>query len=308
MKTMAKMADLRAFCAVVDEGSMTAAARALDETKGSVSRRISRLERNLDTALIHRVGGKAQPTPLGRSYYRRAGEALELLDAAAEELRDQAAAPSGHLRVTALPGVGARMIAGPIGRFLEAFPGVTIETSLTERLLSFREDHIDFAFRPVMGQLPDSTLIAHVLTKMSVGFVASPAYLNAHGTPTHPDQLHQHRLLLPPVVGRGLRLPMQRVGQPETAAVFEFTGNLLCHDTRLLFDSALAGGGITPLMPDRDEPEIQQGLLVRLFPEWESSRKTTFALLHPAGPMTPKAKAFKDFIKADFAELIPFVR
>jgi DNA-binding transcriptional LysR family regulator len=301
METHVKLTDVRAFCAIVEQGSITAAARVLAETKGSVSRRLARLENVLSTALVHRSGGKAVPTALGRAYYRSAGEGLEVLDAAAEELRDQEASPKGHLRVTALPGVGPGLIAEPIGRFIQAFPGVTIELLLTERVLSFREDHIDFAFRPAMGQLPDSTHKAHRLGDVSAGFVASPSYLEAHGTPQHPRELEQHRLLLPPVMGQGMRLVLRRVGEPSSAEEFELRGHLLSHDTRLLREVALAGGGITLLVPDRADPELERGGLSRLLPDWESPGRASFNLLHPAGPMAPKARAFKDFIKQDFA-------
>ena len=84
------------------QGSITAAAKALGETKGAVSRRISRLEEVLGIALIQRVGGRAQATTEGISYRQRAAEALEILDAAQTELRDQETMPQGRLRITAL--------------------------------------------------------------------------------------------------------------------------------------------------------------------------------------------------------------
>jgi len=283
---------------------MTAAARVLGETKGSVSRRVSRLERALGAALIQRSGGRAQPTPLGQGYYRSAGQALQLLAAAGEEMRNQNAAPSGHLRITALQGVGPDVLAGPIGRFIKAFPGVTLEVLLTERNLSFRDDHIDFAFRPAVGQLPDSTHMAHRLFDIAVSFVASPAYLEAHGTPTHPWELEGHRLLLSPMVGQGWRLPMRRRGQPDTTRVLDLKGNVLTHDTGLLLGAAIAGGGITLLIPDRGQPVVAGGALVRLFEDWEQAMHATIMLIHPAGPMTPKAIAFKDFIRADFARQV----
>src|SRR5512140_3468638 len=85
--------DLRAFCLVVDLGSVTAAAKTLGETKSSVSRRLTRLESRLGVTLVRRSTRLVQPTEEGSRYRLRVGRALELLEDATSELREAHAAP-----------------------------------------------------------------------------------------------------------------------------------------------------------------------------------------------------------------------
>ena len=250
METNINLRDLRAFCAVIDQGSMTAAAKVLAETKGSVSRRISRLEERLGTALIQRGSGRAQATPEGLAYRQRALAALEILDMAQDELQDKDVAPQGHLRITVVQGIANILNLGQcLGRFSEAYPQVSVDVIMTTDILSLQEDHIDFAFRLASGDLPDSNHRALLLAKVDLGLAASPSYLEKNGLPTHPNDLQHHRLLIPRTFGSGISISMQPISQPEKADTFHLEGHITCQDTLFLTDSALAGGGIALLPP-----------------------------------------------------------
>src|SRR4051812_1755005 len=94
-ESAADLQDLRAFCQVVDLGSITAAAKALGETKGSVSRRLSRLESTLGVVVVQRSPRRVQATEDGMAYRARVGRALELLDDAATQVQQALTAPHG---------------------------------------------------------------------------------------------------------------------------------------------------------------------------------------------------------------------
>ncbi|EAS41586.1 LysR family transcriptional regulator [Photobacterium profundum] len=302
METNVNLRDLRAFCAVVDQGSITAAATALAETKGSVSRRISRLEEKLGTALIQRNSGRAQATPDGMAYRLRAVEALEILDMAQNELLDQHVTPQGHLRVTAVQGIANILNLGDcLGRFAEVYPKVSVDMIMTTDILSLQENQIDFAFRLASGDLPDSSHRALLLAKVGLGFAASPDYLEKNGTPQHPSELQNHRLLLPRTFGSGISISMQPITQPEKTDTFYLKGHITCQDTLFLADSALAGGGIALMSPSVQKPYINSGQLVPVLDGWESCQSGNLYLVFSGGPLSPKAKAFKEFIKAEFS-------
>src|SRR4051812_32831093 len=109
--SIADLQDLRAFCQVVDLGSITAAAKALGETKGSVSRRLTRLERALGVVVVQRSPRRVQATEDGIAYRARVGRALELLDDAAVQVQQARTAPHGHLRITAATDIGLSVVA-----------------------------------------------------------------------------------------------------------------------------------------------------------------------------------------------------
>ncbi|MGF1728386.1 LysR substrate-binding domain-containing protein [Photobacterium kasasachensis] len=302
LETNVNLRDLRAFCAVIDQGSITAAATALAETKGAVSRRISRLEEKLGTPLIQRGSGRAQPTPEGLIYRQRAIEALEILDTAQDELMDQHVSPQGHLRVTVLQGFANTLnLGGCLGRFAQAYPQVSVDVIMTTDILSLQEDQIDFAFRLVPGALPDSNNRALLLARVGLGFAASPEYLKVNGVPKHPNELQRHRLLLPRTFGSGISISMQPVQQPEKTESFYFEGHITCPDMLFLADTALAGGGIALMPPSVQKAYVDNGQLVPVLSDWESSQTGNLYLVYSGGPLSPKAKAFKAFIKAAFS-------
>lgn len=291
--------DLRAFCRVVDLGSVSAAARDLGETKGSISRRISRLERRVGTALFGRTARKVQPTEDGLAYRETVGEALALLDDALLDLQDAHAEPSGHLRVTAPTDLGILLVAPMLARFCDAFPRVTVELLLTDQALSFREHRIDIALRAT-GALPDSSLIAHRLLDLGHELFASPDYLAQRGTPQHPGELSQHRLLSP-----------FRAGRP-TATLFTSTSckdvevplqsDVISGDMTFLREAARHGAGIAMLPVVIAQGDVTDGRLVRVLPHHDMTLHGHLYLLHAGGPHLPaKVRAFRDAFRASLA-------
>lgn len=284
--------DLRAFCRVVDLGSITAAARTLGETKGAVSRRVARLEAQLGTPLLRRAGRGVEATDAGLLYRARAGEGLELLDQAASTLRDLRDVPRGHLRVTAAQGLGSTVLGRVLGPFAERFPEVTVEVLLTDRVLSFGADRIDVALRMSAG-LTDSSLVATRLLDLQATLVASPAYVERHGSPATPDDLAAHRLVVVPL--RGTSMPITLARGEETTRL-SLRGHVCSHDTLLLRDVVIAGAGIGMLPEPVASRDIADGRLVRVLPDWRVEAMAKMWLVHAPGPVPPKARAFCDTV------------
>lgn len=283
--------DVRAFCRVVDLGSVTDAAASLGETKGSLSRRVARLERALGTALLRRSGRRLEPTDEGLAYRDQAGAGLERLDQAADALLHLRDAPSGHLRVTAPIGLGTQLLAPLIGPFVVQYPQVTLEVILTDDVLSFREHRIDVAIRISRG-LPDSALVAKRLGELQGELAAAPAYLAAHGVPTDPEELARHRTLTVPWRGP-VRLTFARGDETRTVPL---RGHVRSHDMRLLREAAIGGAGISMLPSAVLAQDVAEGRLVRVLPEWRLTDAGRLWLLHAPGPVAPKVRAFRDFV------------
>ncbi|MDP2308553.1 MAG: LysR substrate-binding domain-containing protein [Pseudomonadota bacterium] len=287
------LADLRAFCLVADVGSITGAARTLGETKGSVSRRITRLERALGVMLLRRSPRRVEATEDGAVYRARAGKALELLDDADTALRDTGAAPSGHLRVTAPIDLGATLLAPIVAAFVAAHPAVSVEMVLTEQVLDFDGHQIDVAFRAA-ASLPDSSLVAHKLLDLSVGLYAAPAYLEAAAAPEAPDALAEHRLLL----HRSAHVQGVLHLQPPHGSVLSVRvrGSIVASDFSFLRNAALAGGGIAPLPTFLVLDDVAAGRLVRVLPSHGAVGTPLFLLTQGTRFPSPKVRAFRAFV------------
>lgn len=284
--------DLRAFCLVVDLGSLTAAARQLGETKASLSRRISRLEKSVGVMLLRRSSRLVEATEAGTAYRKRLGSVLEMLGAANEAARHGATRPSGTLRVTSGHELNA-VLAPIVVSFAAAYPQVKVEMLMTQSVLDFDRDGVDVALR-AGRKLADSWLIAKKVIDLDPVLVASPAYVAANRRVRAPADLAGHRLLAlsaPSPHGVSLR---HRV----SGKVFDLTfgRELVSTDLGFLVEIALAGGGIACVPELTVRRELAERRLVRILADHEVPNAALY-LLHRAGRLVPpKIVAFRDHV------------
>jgi DNA-binding transcriptional LysR family regulator len=297
-ETIPSLTDLITFCRVVDLGSMTAAAQVLGESKGTVSRRMARLEEVLGTPLLRRQGRRVEPTEEGQVYREKVGFAVEVLEDAASMLRSAHAVPAGLLRVTAAPGIGSTLLGAVLPGFLETFPSISVELVLTDAVISLREQRMDVALR-LAERLPDSSLVAWKLSSIAPVLVASPAYLARRGAPSDPSELGGHDYLTAPVPA-SQRLTLER--EDGARQQVELPGRVLTHDLALLRDLALSGAGITPLLPQYARSDEETGRLVRVLPDWKIVSAVHLYLLHAGGVLAPKVRAFRDYLQTALCE------
>ena len=288
--------DVRAFCLVVDLGSLTAAAKALGETKGSVSRRLSRLERVLGVTLVNRSSRLVQATDNGAAYRLRAGHALELLDDATAELQQSSSRPTGRLRVTAPQDLGVGMLAPLIGQFIDRYPEVTVDAILCERNLDFDADQIDVALR-VSKSLRDSSLLALKLTEVALGFAASPGYIAQHGAPRTPEELSDHRVLLFYGERAFETVTIARRDDARNATLLRLRPALVANDGAFIREVALSDGGIAFLPTVLIDRDTRAGRLVPILTDHQVDETATLYFLHRATQfVSPKVRAFRDFL------------
>lgn len=286
------LADLRAFCLVVDLGSITVAAKRLGETKGSISRRLSRLEEKLEVLLVRRSPRLVQATEQGLAYRLSVGRALEQLDDAHRGLAHARSVPSGSLRVTAPYDLGEAVFAPLVAAFSARYPKIAVEMILTEHILDFDQHQIDVALR-ASTQLRDSALIAHKLYQVDAGFYAAPSYLKNHRAPRRPDELVKHPLLLR--AERAHQVILLRRGD-ETVSL-RLKPVISASDFSFLREVAIAGAGIAWLPTLLVVRQLGDKRLRRVLPEWIEDRRPQVFLVHQAQQFLPeKTRVFRDFM------------
>ena len=171
---------------VAAEGSFSAAGRALDLTPSAVSRAIDRIEARLGVRLLLRSTRALTLTAEGAAYLAAARRILGDLDDAEQTIADHGT-PRGRLRVSAAHAHGRMCIVPLLGAFAQAYPHILVDISLSDRLVDIAAGQADVAIR--FGPLADSTLTARKLGENRRVIVASPAYLEKHGTPQTPEDL-----------------------------------------------------------------------------------------------------------------------
>ena len=184
---MSELDDYATFVAIMETGSLTAAARRTGRSLQAVSRALSELETSLGALLIQRTTRKLHATPAGTVFLERIRPALADIEAAREAARNEGDVPQGKLRIAAPTLLGASWLTPAAAAFMQRWPGIEIELALNERHADLVAEGIDLAVR--IGDLPDSGMKARPLAQMRRVFFASPRWLHQNGTPTHPEQL-----------------------------------------------------------------------------------------------------------------------
>ncbi len=181
-----RSAEMEVYVAVVEQGGFSAAARALSLTPSAVSKLISRLESRLNVRLINRSTRQFRLTPEGREFYERSASILASIEDA-ERAAASAVEAVGRIRLNTSSVYLAHRLNPLLPQFLARFPGVTLDIAQTDTVVDLMADHTDIAVRT--GPLKSSSLIARKLGETRLTVAASPAYLERHGTPLHPNEL-----------------------------------------------------------------------------------------------------------------------
>jgi DNA-binding transcriptional LysR family regulator len=291
------LTDLETFVLVASTGSMTAAAAQLAVPKSTVSRRIRRLERDLDLPLVHRSPNRIRLTRQGVLLRDRCAPALDTIERSQREIRGLSTEPAGLVRVTTLQTLGyAPALTTILLEYRQRYPRVELELLATDRVLDFDEASIDLAIRPVQVEITGShpLLSTRILGRLDAGIYASPGYIERHGRTELLDRLGTNlRVVHEPSTRMGLDLRSLRgkKRRVEVHAAFRTTsfGQVL--------HAALGGATVGVLPTFLADPEVERGNLVPLFEEWRVVGPE-FGLVHPADRLLlPKTRALIELLE-----------
>jgi DNA-binding transcriptional LysR family regulator len=289
--------ELIAFHSVVKHSSFAKAAEELSLSPSGVSRIVTRLEERLGVRLVQRTTRSLSLTEAGAAFYARASQILaDLMDAEAE-VQKATAQPRGLLRMTASLTFGQIYIAPLLEEILQTFPELSIDLQLTNRFVDIIDEGVDLAVR--IGALSDSRLIARRLCTNQRILVASPAYLARRGTPTHPDELAQHEI----VIYTGFSRPREwKLIGPDGPVSIAISGRFATNTIEVLADSARKGLGITVGPTLSVHRELLAGELVRVLPAYEFEQTSVFAVYPSARQLSTKVRAVVDFLVGRFQD------
>jgi DNA-binding transcriptional LysR family regulator len=293
---MDRLQELAILVAVVDHGSLAAAARRLHRSPPAVTRALAALEDRVGVRLVERTTRRLAATEAGRAFAERARVLLNDYDSAVGGLIE--APIRGLLRVTAPLQFGRRHVAPIVIGFLDSFPKTQVELVLNDRNLDLIEDGIDVAVR--IGPLADSTLLARRVGEVRRVLVASPAYVSKRGTPTKPADLATHDT----IAGTGKSEPSEwRFGSPKRTAIVRISPRLLVNEVEARLVAARAGQGIARVLSYQVSEELEAGSLVRLLEKFEPVPLPVHLVAPRAGHKMSKVRAFFDYASESLVKL-----
>lgn len=297
---MDRLEQMRAFTQVVVSGGFAAAARELGVSRSAVSKLVIALENHLGVQLLHRSTRVVSPTETGLAFYERCVEMLATWEEAERSVMQLQAEPKGKLRVNAPMTFGAMHLAPAIADFMAQYPDLRVQLTLNDRFIDPIEEGFDVTVRIAEPQ-PTSSLLVQPLAPAERVLCASPAYLEKHGTPTHPTDLRDHSCLY---YGH---IASQHNVWTFTGADGEHTisvqGSLCSNNGEALMHGAIRGLGIA-LLPRFiiDEP-LRSGALAIVLPDYRSPDLAIEVLYPVSRHLSSKIRLLVDFLHARFRSI-----
>lgn len=283
--------EMETFVAVVQAGSFVGAAEAMNVSKAAVSRYVAQLEARLGVRLLHRTTRRLSLTPEGETFHLRCRELLDGVADAETEISARSGAASGLLRINVPVSFGLLHLAPLWPEFMVRHPRVTLDVTLSDRLVDLVEEGYDMAIR--IARLPGSSLISRRLASTRPVLCASPSYLREHGAPAHPSELAAHAVLAYSLFATGDQWAFTGPDGPVSVRVSPQLRTNSGDTCRVV---ALQGRGIV-LQPDFIVgADLAAGALVELLPDWRATTLDIHAIYPTRKFVAPKVRLMVEFL------------
>jgi LysR family transcriptional regulator, regulator for bpeEF and oprC len=293
-----RFSSLQLFTRIVELGSFSRAAAALEIPRATATHALKELEARLGTRLLDRTTRSVRPTLDGQAFYERCVHVLSELEDAESSLRHVASNPRGVLRVDMHGAHATRIVLPRIDQFRSRYPGVDLVVSSGDRLVDLVREGVDCVLRA--GNPRDSSLVARRLALMPQVVCASPEYLAAFGTPRHPDELTAHQIVKffsSGSVDNTLELLID--GQARELAL---EGWMSVSDAENYVICALRGCGLIQLPRFHIEDELREGRLVEVLSDWPRPDVPLSALYPYHRQLSPRVRVFIDWLTQLYEE------
>ena len=295
---MDKFKQLQSFVSVVARSSLTAAAQAEGVAPAIMGRRLDALEERLGVKLLVRTTRRLTLTHEGSAFLEDCQRLLADLANAEASVSAGGVKASGYLRITAPAGFGRRHVAPLVPLFRAQHADVTISLNLSDRVVDLAGEGFDCAVR--VGDMPDSSLVSVRMADNRRLCVATPRYLEQHGTPQHPRELARFACL-------GLSSEASQV----RGWAFQIEGELVhlkpggpldCSDGQVLHDWCLAGYGITWRSTWEVASDIAAGRLQPLLEKFAAPPNGIYAVFPQRKHLPLRVRLWIDFLKHHYSQ------
>lgn len=293
---MDTLVSMKVFRQVVEAGSFIGAAERMNLSAAMASKHVAHLEQQLGARLLNRTTRRVAPTEAGREYYERLAQALTELDEAGQAVGAASVVPQGRLRVSSLTAFGLRHVMSAVADYAAGYPQVTVDITLSDRVVELIEEGYDVAIRAAPSGLKSSSLIARPLATAHIVLCASPEYLRRHGVPKTVADLAQHDFVHYAGASAQELAPFS-----EALARPKPRGNLIVNHLEALRVVLLQGGGMAMLGTEVVGDDIADGRLVPLLVDALPPRELPiYAVYASRRHLSAKVRSFVDFLAGRF--------
>lgn len=286
-----KVNDILIFMAVVNAGSFISAGKAFGLSRSAAGKAVARLENRYGVRLLNRTTRALSLTEAGHKLYQQGEVIRDAITAADTHMAATDGTPSGRLRIALPDALGRRLILPIIHRFQQKWPQMRFEVSFSDTISLMVKEGYDLAVR-VGVTTPDTSLVARRLKMETLVLCASPAYMNAHDTPTHIEHLSTHDVL-----------KFSHMGDRQIWALEESTEfwsnapgrlRLQMDSAEALREAALQDMGIALLPEAIIKEDLRNGSLLRILPNVNCGEVPILVLYPHKKFLEPRVRHFID--------------
>jgi DNA-binding transcriptional LysR family regulator len=286
---------MRMFMRVAELASFTQAADSLGLPKSSVSTALQRLEAELATQLLHRTTRRVRLTADGQQFYERCRDLLADLDDVQRMFQRSDASLNGRLRVDMPGGLARYLVIPALPAFMAAHPQLQLELSSTDRRVDLVREGFDCVVR--VGTVADSSLVARPLGAFDMLNCASPAYLQAHGTPQTLDALAGHRLIHYASTFGGAADGWEYRGEDGRYRDVPMAGALVVNNAEAYQAACLAGLGLIQAPASGLRALLDSGALIEVLPQYRAEPMPVTLLYPQRRNLSRRVRAFMDWLE-----------
>lgn len=286
--------DFDAFCHVVEHGGFTAAARALERPKSSLSASVARLEEQIGARLLERTTRSVRLTEAGESLYRDIARPLAQLREVAVDTLARGTQVQGTLRIAAPYEFGAHHLASVACRLMAAHPQLKIHLDVEHARVALFERHYDIVFSAIEHTSAPSSVLTRRVYSIERGVFASPALLERSALLQSPEHLE----MLPLLAGGEDNAWEFTRADGATSRLEVRNPVLRSGNAEMRRAAAIAGLGVARITQTFCSAAVSRGELIQLLPDWDCAPLRIYALLPGRRLVPAKVRAFLDGVEA----------
>ncbi len=297
MKTLPDLQAWAIFATVAETGSFAQAAQVLGLSQPTVSKAITRLEKQLQVSLFHRTSRRLSLSETGQASLEQAQALLAAGQSAEALARDQREQLQGRIKIAAPMSFGLEHLAPLLPDFMREHPAVLLDLHFNDAQVNIVEQGFDMALR--ISSMDDSSLLVRRLCNLRLRLVAAPSYLAKHGRPKHPSELASHISLRYAYERRGSVWRFQQGKEHYSQTV---PCALQVNNAQALIPPLLQGLGLTVLPQFLLGDLLERGALELVLPQWDLPSLTLHLLTPPGRSRSARVQAFIDFLVTQFEQ------
>ena len=281
---------LRIFTRVVETGSFSAVAREAGSSQSAVTRQVAQLEAHFGVRLFHRTTRRLSLTDDGQSLLGHARQLLDYAEHMETELSTHSGSPAGLVRVGTSVSAGL-FLAPRIPALLDRNPGLQVELLMRDQIGDMVEERLDLVLYG--GEVADSSLVSRRVGNFGRYAVASPAYLEARGSPSQPTDLKDHACV---IHDAGPESAVWRFNGPDGPMSVRVNGAFLANNSQAVHLVARNGHGIALLPQVQVLDDLRSGRLIRLLSDFPSEEVPVQILYSSRRHLPPRTRLVMDYL------------